>query len=113
MRERIHSNKPTARLRRAITRKTRKQYQGQDSAFGRPIAESHSGRQSADLQGLRDIESADSESIDELLEEGNAFEAEIVAGVEQADAADADLEGEVHSHELPEDDVPGEYLDKD
>jgi hypothetical protein len=28
------------------------------------------------------------------------------------DAGDAD-EGEVHTHEVPEDDVPGEYLDKD
>jgi hypothetical protein len=48
--------------------------------------------------------------VDELLEEGNSFEAEVVKGVE--DAADAD-EGEVHTHEVPEDDVPGEYLDKD
>jgi len=28
------------------------------------------------------------------------------------DARDAD-EKEVHTHEVPEDDVPGEYLDKD
>jgi hypothetical protein len=28
------------------------------------------------------------------------------------DAGDAD-EGEVHSHEVPQDDVPGEYRDKD
>jgi hypothetical protein len=48
--------------------------------------------------------------VDELLEEGNAFEAEVVKGVE--DAADAD-EGEVHTHEVPEDDVPEEYRDKD
>ena len=40
---------------------------------------------------------------------GNAFEAEVVKGVE--DAGDAD-EGEVHTHEVPQDDVPGEYLDK-
>ena len=50
---------------------------------------------------------ADSESVDELLEEGNAFEADIVKGVE-----DAGDEGEVHTHEVPEDDVPGEYLTK-
>ena len=53
---------------------------------------------------------ADSESVDELLEEGNAFEADVVSGVEEADSAD---EREVHTHEVPEDDVPGEYLDKD
>ncbi len=41
--------------------------------------------------------------MDELIEEGNAFEADVVAGVE--DAGDAD-EKEVHTHEVPEDDVP-------
>ncbi len=69
-----------------------------------------SGGQSGDLQGLSNREGADSESVDELLEEGNAFEAEVVKGVE--DAPDAD-EGELHTHEVPEDDVPEEYLDKD
>jgi len=64
--------------------------------------------QSGDLQGLSSVESADSESVDELLEEGNAFEAEIVKGVE--DARDAG-EGRVRTHEVPEDDVPSEYLD--
>jgi hypothetical protein len=65
-----------------------------------------SGGQSGSLQGLSDIGVADSESVDELIEEGNAFEAEVVKGVE--DAPDADQE-EVHTHELPEDDVPEEY----
>jgi hypothetical protein len=67
------------------------------------------GEQSGDLQGLSNIQSADSESVDELLEEGNAFEADVVKGVEDADEAD---EGEVRTHEVPQDDVPGEYLDK-
>jgi hypothetical protein len=71
---------------------------------------SRSGGQSGDLQGLSNLAGANSESVDELLEEGNAFEAEIVKGVQ--DAGDAD-EGEVHTHEVPEDDVPGEYRDKD
>jgi hypothetical protein len=65
-----------------------------------------SGGQSGDLQGLSNRGGADSESVDELLEEGNAFEAEAVKGVE--DAPDAD-EGEVRTHEVPEDDVPEEY----
>jgi hypothetical protein len=69
-----------------------------------------SGGQSGDLQGLSNIEGANSESVDELLEEGNAFEADVVQGVQ--DAGDAD-EGEVRTHEVPEDDVPEEYLDKD
>jgi len=60
------------------------------------------------LQGLSNVAGAASESVDELLEEGNAFEADIVKGVE-----DAGDEGEVHTHEVPEDDVPEEYLDKE
>ena len=68
---------------------------------------SKSGGQSGDLQGLSDIESADSESVDELLEEGNAFEAEVVKGVE--DAPDAD-EGEVRTHQRPqEEDLPEDF----
>lgn len=69
-----------------------------------------SGGQSGDMQALPDIEGPDSESVDELLEEGNAFEADVVAGVEHAED---DEEREVHTHEVPEDDVPEEYLDKD
>jgi hypothetical protein len=69
-----------------------------------------SGGQSGDLQGLSNLAGADSESVDELLEEGNAFEAEVVKGVQ--DVPDAD-EGEIRTHEVPEDDVPEEYLEKD
>ena len=47
--------------------------------------------------------------MDELLEEGNAFEADVVAGVEDAGAR---AEREVHTREVPEDDVPEEYLDE-
>jgi hypothetical protein len=65
---------------------------------------------SGDLQGLSNAETVDSESVGELIEEGNAFEAEVVAGVEDAASHD---EREVRTHEVPEDDVPGEYLDKD
>lgn len=67
-------------------------------------------QQTGDLQGLSGAEQADSESVEELAEEGNLFEAGAVAGVEEADSAD---EREVHTHEVPEDDVPEEYLDKD
>lgn len=62
------------------------------------------------MQGLSRAEAADSESVDELSEEGNTFEADAVMGVEDADNAD---EKEVHTHEVPEDDVPGEYLDEE
>jgi hypothetical protein len=66
--------------------------------------------QSGDLEGLSRDEQADSESVEELVGEGNTFEGEAVAGVEQADDSD---EREVHTHEVPEDDVPEEYLEKD
>jgi len=68
-----------------------------------------SGDQSGDLQGLSNVQGADSESVDELLEEGNAFEADVVKGVE--DAGDL-TRGEVRTHEVSQDDVPGEYLAK-
>jgi len=69
-----------------------------------------SARQSADFEGLSRVEQADSESVDELVEEGNIFEAGAVAGVEEADDKDT---REVHTHEVAEDDVPDEYLEKD
>jgi len=79
-------------------------------AFSRETSGSHSGEQSGDLQGLSNLESADSESVDELLEEGNAFEAGVISGVERA----GEREGrEVRTREVLEDDVPGEYLDED
>ena len=65
---------------------------------------------SGDTQGLRGVEQADSESVSELLEEGNAFEAGIVSGVEEAED---DPEKELRPREVKEDDVPPEYLDED
>jgi len=67
-------------------------------------------RRSEDFQGLSRVEQADSESVDELVEEGNVAEAGAVAGVEEAEDEDTE---EVHTHEVPEDDVQDEYLDKD
>jgi hypothetical protein len=62
------------------------------------------------LQGLSDVENVDSESVDELLEEGNAFEAGIISGVEDSEGREGK---EVRTREVPEDDVPGEYLDEE
>jgi len=45
--------------------------------------------------------------VEELVEEGQFFEAEVIGGVENAPDAD---EGEVRTKEVPEDDVPTEYL---
>jgi hypothetical protein len=68
------------------------------------------GGQSGDLQGLSSRPTADSESVEELLEEGNALEAGVLQGVENAPNAD---QGQVRTKQVPEDDVPQEYLDKD
>ena len=65
-----------------------------------------SGGQSGDTQGLSDSEEATSESVRELAEEGQAFEAGIISGVENAPDADA---GPIRTREVPEDDVPPEY----
>jgi hypothetical protein len=69
-----------------------------------------SAGQSGDTQGLSNVAEADSESVKELLEEGQFFEAEVLMGVEQAPDADV---AEVHTKQVREDDVPAEYLDRD
>jgi hypothetical protein len=67
----------------------------------RGLGENAAG-QSGDLQGLSRAEDVDSESVEELIEEGQSFEADVVSGVENAPDAD---EGEVRTHERPEDDL--------
>lgn len=69
-----------------------------------------SGGQAGDTEGLSRAEEAASESVEELVEEGQAFEAGVVSGVENA--ADADV-SEVVTREVPEDDVPQEYIDEE
>ena len=69
-----------------------------------------SAGQSGDNQGLSDVAEAGSESVEELLEEGQSFEAEAIGGVQ--DAPDADV-AEVHTRQFPEDDVPPEYWGTD
>ena len=109
----------TARKTTAAKTKTagasKKRARGQDQSaniesFASEEVRTRSAGQSGSLQGLSDSAGADSESVDELIEEGNAFEADVVSGVEAADRAD---EQEVRTHEVPEDDVPGEYLGED
>jgi hypothetical protein len=69
-----------------------------------------SGGQSGDTQGLSRRSYDDSESVEELMEEGQYMEAEAVSGVENAPDAD---QGEVRTRQFPEDDVPEEYRDED
>ncbi|MBV9086977.1 MAG: hypothetical protein JOY79_05805 [Acidobacteriaceae bacterium] len=70
-------------------------------------ADADAAGQAGGDQQLSDVASADSESVEELVDEGNAFEASAIEGVE--DAKDADV-AEVTTREVPEDDVPEEYL---
>lgn len=101
-----------AALKKKAAKKSRRA-RGKSRNVGRVTFEpkglgANSGGQSGALQGLSNSAGADSESVDELLEEGNAFEAEVVEGVESVPDADR---GGIRTREVPEDDVPGEYLD--
>jgi len=69
--------------------------------------ETNSAGQSGDIQQMSDVADADSESVEELLEEGNAFEAAAVDGVENAKDPDV---SEVRTRQVKVDDVPEEYL---
>ena len=69
----------------------------------------NSAGQSGDTQGLPEVPVGDSESVEELLEEGQTYEAEVLDGVESARDAD---KSEVKTREVPEDDVPEEYRGK-
>jgi hypothetical protein len=71
---------------------------------------SEAAGQSGDTEGISGEAEADSESVEELLEEGQSLEAEVVSGVESAGNAD---DGGVRIHEVPEDDVPEEYDNQD
>jgi hypothetical protein len=107
-------SKPAASVRSSASRPLR-QTRGRNQEVETVTLEpkdlgARSGGQSGGLQGLSNRRRASSESVDELLEEGNAFEAEIVKGVEEAGDAD---EHEVRTHEVPQDDVPEEYQDQE
>ena len=81
---------------------------GDESATG-----PDSGGQSGDVEGLDEEPEADSESVEELVESGQYYEAEVVEGVEDAPPAD---EAEVTTHErpatenenIPDEEKPGE-----
>ncbi len=69
-----------------------------------------SAGQSGDLQGLSGSEESENESVRELIEEGQFYEAAAVEGVENAPDADS---GPVRIHQRPEDDLRPEYTDRD
>ena len=87
----------------------RKQDHDGDRDYERGLGPGSAG-QSGDTQGLSDLAESSSESVEELIAEGQFFEAGIVSGVENAPDADV---AEVHTREVLEDDVPSEYTDLD
>jgi len=105
------ARKPAARPKR---RTVRRRSARPDATIGAGAARRglgpESGGQSGDTEDLGQVAVADSESVEELVEEGQAFEAGIVDAVENAPDAD---EGPIRTREVPEDDVPEEYLDED
>lgn len=78
------------------------------SPYPSAAAETDDAGQSGDTQGLSDSANADSESIKELVDEGQDFEAMVVSGVENAPDPDV---SSIKTREVPEDDVPPEYRD--
>ena len=68
-----------------------------------------SAGQSGDLRGISGEEDSNSESVRELLEEGQYYEASVVSGIENVPDADV---SEVVTRQVPEDDVPSEYLNE-
>ena len=117
------SKKSSTKRKRAVRRKPVRENEGvmgsqsvetvplsavrQNARSARPGAPGGGG---GDYSGLSVVAGADSESPRELLEEGQTFEAGIVEAVQDAPNAD---EGEIRTREVPEDDVPQEYLDED
>jgi len=102
--------KPTVKKKSAAKRTTRQAVINPITPSGRRGLGAASGGQSGDTQGLSRKSYDDSESVEELMEEGQYMEAEAVAGVENAPDAD---QGEVRTRQFPEDDVPEEYKDED
>jgi hypothetical protein len=69
-----------------------------------PDTGSAAGGQAGDLQGLPGDEDVQNESVRELVEEGQFFEASIVDAVENAPP------GPLKPRKIREDDIPPEYL---
>ena len=68
-----------------------------------------SAGQSGDTQGLSDKTESSSESIEELIEEGQFTEAGILEGIEDSNEGDPTP---LRPKQFPEDDIPLEYQDE-
>jgi hypothetical protein len=92
-------------------KKTRKKSGISSTVSNRGTQEgANSAGQSGDTQGLPGVAEAGPESVAELVEEGQSFEAEVISGVENAPDPDV---AEVHTKQVREDDVPLEYRQRD
>jgi len=116
---RKESAKRTAAKRNVRTRKRQRRVSANSTAMVAPRKPrgrgSLSAGQSGDTQGLPAAADVDSQSVEELVEEGQSFEAGVLSGVENATNADQ-REGRrraVRTREVPEDDVPEEYRNSD
>lgn len=116
MKKKTSKKRPQPKRKRAKTTASQKRARGRGAreleTLKTPRGEglgSESGGQSGDLQGLSRAESADSESVAELVEEGQPFEASVVDSIQNAPDPD---EREIRTSETPEDDVPDEYRDE-
>ncbi|MFZ0590060.1 MAG: hypothetical protein WAM39_06240 [Bryobacteraceae bacterium] len=93
-----------------MSKRTRSRRSAEAVATPQANFDPDSAGQSGDVQDLSNVAEADSESVEELTEEGQSFEAAAISAVE--DAPDPDV-AEVTTKEVAEDDVPAEYLEKD
>jgi len=79
-----------------------------EAAAEADVSPTEEGGQSGDEEALSDVPEAESESVEELADEGQAFEAEVVDGVENAPPAD-EAELTIHERmETPNENVPDE-----
>jgi hypothetical protein len=97
---------PKKKLAAKKTSRRREEVTNPVTPSGRRGLGPESGGQSGDTQGLSRRSYDDSESVEELIEEGQYLEAEAVSGVENAPDAD---HGAVRTRQFPEEDVPEEY----
>jgi len=105
------SSRGKARTRRSQERAVPQGSQSVETVpLKRRALRARAGAGGGDFGGVSAVESVENESADELLEEGQAFEAGIVSGVEDAPNAD---EGPIRTREVPQDDVPEEYEGQD
>lgn len=98
--QKAKAKKPAKKNAKKLVRKPRP---SADLNEAEPMVKGRGSRtagQSGDDMGLSDVEDVDSESVDELVDEGQDFEAELVQAVENAPDPD---QGELDA-EVPEDD---------